>query len=116
MPSTTYLSFTSEGGRIGRIAWSNGDEETWGHVHWDRWWPYQRPTPTQLAKIVAAIQQSGMAIAKALTPVVQQATDAINAFGAAMAKAAQDEAIKQNHATQRLSQGGQISPGTSYRI
>ena len=50
MPSTTYLSFTSEGGRIGRIAWSNGDEETWGHVHWDRWWPYQRPTPTQLAK------------------------------------------------------------------
>jgi hypothetical protein len=92
---TTFFSFTPTGGRIGRIAWSNGDEDTWGDVRWDRWWPYKPPTPTQLAQAVAAIQQAGIAMAKALMPVVQRATAAINAFGAAMAEAAQDDLRRQ---------------------
>ena len=85
-----FLSFTPSGGRIGRIAWSNGDEARWGHVRWDRWWPFQPPTPTQLSEAVAAIQQSATLMAKALIPAVQHAADAINALGAAMAKADQE--------------------------
>lgn len=91
--TTTYLSFTPAGGRIGRIAWSNGDEDTWGSVRWDSWWPCKPPAPSRLAKAVAAIRQVGIAMGKALAPAVQRAADASNAFGAAMAKAAQDEAF-----------------------
>ena len=97
LPMTTYLSFTPAGGRIGRIAWSNGDEDTWGSVRWDRWWPRQPFTPTQLAQAVAAIQQAGIAMAKALMPAAQRATNAIKAFGAAMAKAAQEETKPDPH-------------------
>lgn len=73
-----FLSFTPSGGRIGRIAWSNGDEARWGHVRWDRFWPFQPPTPTQLSEAVAAIQQSATLMAETLISAFQHAADAIN--------------------------------------
>ena len=78
--STTYLSFTSKGGRIGRIAWSNGDENTWGHVRWDRWWPRHPPTPAEAAEVAAFLAKT----MKAMRSSIRQATEAARVLGAAM--------------------------------
>ena len=94
MKPTTFLSFTPRGGRIGRIAWSNGDDNTWGHIRWDHCWPNKRQLTTPMAKAVEQIQkaaleiqQAGVLMAQALRPAVEQATDAMLAFGVALAKA-----------------------------
>ena len=79
--STTYLTFTSEGGRIGRIAWSNGDEDTWGHVRWDRWWPRHPPTPAEVAEVAAFLAKT----MKAMGASIRQATEAARALAATMA-------------------------------
>jgi hypothetical protein len=82
MPPTTFLSFTPNGGRFGRIAWSNGNDDTWGHVRWDRWWPRNPPTPAEVSKAAAILGHT----MKAIVAGVQQATDAARALSAAMAK------------------------------
>jgi hypothetical protein len=87
MTTTTFLSFTPRGGRIGRIAWSNGDDNTWGHICWDHWWPQQRPTRTLIDKAVEQIQKNVLAFTQALYPAVERASDAILALGAALGKA-----------------------------
>ena len=81
--STTFLSFTPNGGRFGRIAWSNGNGITWGHVRWDRWWPRNPPAPAEAAKAAAILRHT----MKALGASVQQATEAARALVAAMANA-----------------------------
>jgi hypothetical protein len=83
MKTTTFLSFTPNGGRFGRIAWSNGNDDTWGHVRWDRWWPRNPPSPAEAAKAVAILGHT----MKAMGASVQQATEAARALAAAMAKA-----------------------------
>jgi hypothetical protein len=91
---TTFFSCTHTGGRIGRIAWSNGDENFWGYFRWDRWWPHQLPTASQISKNVAAIQQAGTVMAQTLRPAVQNATKAFADF---MEKAAQEAARSTPH-------------------
>jgi hypothetical protein len=105
MTPTTFLSFTAEGGRLGRIAWSNGDDNTWGHIRWDNWWPSQPQLTTPMAKAFAHIRQAtleihqaGVLMAQALRPAVEQATDAILAFSTAMAKA--QAKMSETHETQ----------------
>ena len=79
--STTYLSFTSEGGRFGRIAWSNGNDGTWGHVRWDHWWPRKPPTPAEVAEVAAFLAKT----MKAMGASIRQATEAARALAATMA-------------------------------
>ena len=80
---TTFLSFTSSGGRFGRIAWSNGNGNTWGHVRWDRWWPRNPPTPAKAAKAAAILGHTMKALGASLQP----AAEAIRALAAAIANA-----------------------------
>jgi hypothetical protein len=86
MPPITFLSFTPNGGRFGRIAWSNGNGKTWGRVHWDRWWPRNPPTltPAKAAQAAQAAAILGHAM-KTLGVSVQQATKAAAILSAAMA-------------------------------
>ena len=83
MTTTTFLSFTPNGGRFGRIAWSNGNDDTWGHVRWDHWWPRNPPSPSEAAKAAAIIGHT----MKALGAGLRQAAEAARALAAAMAKA-----------------------------
>ncbi len=80
---TTFLSFTPSGGRFGRIAWSNGNGNTWGRVRWDRWWPRNPPTSAGAAKAAAILGRT----MKAMGAGIQQATEAARALSATMAKA-----------------------------
>jgi hypothetical protein len=61
---TTYISFTPDGGRIGRIAWDNRRR----HIWWDRWWPAPTPSLSRLAQLAADIQQAFALAAQALAP------------------------------------------------
>jgi hypothetical protein len=83
MTPTTFLSFTPNGGRFGRIAWSNGNDDTWGHVRWDRWWPRNPPTTAEAARAAAILGHT----VKALGAGLRQAAEAARALSAAMAKA-----------------------------
>jgi hypothetical protein len=82
---TPLLSLTPNGGRFGRIAWSNSNGKTWGRVRWDRWWPRNPPTPTP-AKAAQAAAILGHAM-KTLGVSVRQAAKAAAILSAAMAKA-----------------------------
>jgi hypothetical protein len=84
MPPITFLSFTPNGGRFGRIAWSNGNGKTWGRVRWDRWWPRNPPTLTPAEPAQAAILGRAM---ETLGVSVRQATKAAAILSAAMAEA-----------------------------
>lgn len=70
---TAYLSITSEGGRFGRWEWSNTEDQLWGAVHWDPWWPRQRPS---ISELVAAAQAAGAAMAEAFRQVAPCFTEA----------------------------------------
>jgi hypothetical protein len=83
MPPIIFLSFTPNGGRFGRIAWSNGNDDTWGHVRWDHWWPRNPPTPAEATEAAAILGHT----MKALGASLRQATEAARALNAAMAKA-----------------------------
>ena len=78
---TTFLSFTPNGGRFGRIAWSNSNDFIWGYVRWDHWWPRNPPSPAEAAKATAILGHT----MKALGASLRQATEAARALSAAMA-------------------------------
>jgi hypothetical protein len=83
MPPLTFLSLTPNGGRFGRIAWSNGNGKTWGHIRWDHWWPRNPPTPAEATKAAAMIGHT----MKVLGVSLRQAAEAARALSAAMANA-----------------------------
>ena len=80
---TTFLSITPSGGRFGRIAWGNGNDDTWGHVRWDHWWPRNPPALSDVAKAAAIIGQAMRAFGSS----ARLAAESVRAFGAAMAEA-----------------------------
>lgn len=62
--TTTYVSFAPNGGRIGRIAWSNGDEDNWGHIYWDHHWPVS-PIQSIWEKVLATFARVGQQMSDA---------------------------------------------------
>lgn len=68
MKPTTYIEFTAEGGRIGRLAWWNGDEELWGGCSWDPWWPGEKPRPSALVAAVTAAAAKLADACRAMAP------------------------------------------------
>ena len=111
--STTYLSFTSEGGRNGHIAWSNGDEDSWGRFRWDRWWPRNPPTPAEAAEVAAFLAKT----MKAMGASIRQATEAARVLGAAMANDRQpnmEEATDQPAPSDLWPGDDVMSPPTPY--
>lgn len=53
---TEFITFTSEGGRFGRIVWDNTDENYWGGYTWDTNWPVTLEE-VQLSAIAKAAEQ-----------------------------------------------------------
>jgi hypothetical protein len=88
----TFVSFTSTGGRIGRIQWLNttsADHVGWGRWSWDIYWPaLATDTPEWLLKM-QKIQRDMNAVIdgfRSLAPTVAQAEKAISAFAEAWRK------------------------------
>lgn len=87
---TTYLRFTSDGGRIGRIKWENTTEDTWGDTAWDHWWPALPPQARTIEEISANLARLCASMAgsfQAISPKIAAAEKAIRELGEAMRRA-----------------------------
>lgn len=127
--TTTFLSFTAKGGRIGRIVWNNGDEEAWGKVRWDRWWPAQPPTISSLQKFAAKLaadlaqtfnqlsvelQHAGKAFEKLTMGINESCKGSVVLGDKTLAKVISAKITSSR--TDPRSDGGEIPPGTNYRV
>jgi hypothetical protein len=90
----TFISFTSTGGRIGRIHWANTAPfrggTIWGQVQWDRIWPAtpQQVLTEQMRRILDTARILGEQMAQAIAPVgvaAAAAADALAELGRAFA-------------------------------
>lgn len=100
--TTTYLSITSEGGRLGRITWNNSGIRTfgscrpfhcWGSIEWDRWWPEVDPFSFRFDEIRKVLQELGDAFTH-INYSFLAATEAFTKFGEAVARAADVYEVK----------------------
>jgi hypothetical protein len=89
----TFISFTSDGGRIGRIHWANTAPfkggTIWGQMQWDKFWP-AKPEDLFSARIrryAEVVRSVGKQMNQVLAT-VKQAENAFAEFGRAVGAAA----------------------------
>jgi hypothetical protein len=87
----TFISFTSTGGRIGRIHWANTAPfrggTIWGQMQWDKLWPAK---PEELSARIRRYAEVVRSVGKSMNQVlatVEQAENAFAEFGRAVGAA-----------------------------
>ena len=90
-PMTTYISFASDGGRIGRIHWRNTGAPAplfwqrpgWGQFAWDSLWPLPHPERSGLMEQIRRLNRQLADGFQSVTASMAQAAESFVAFGRA---------------------------------